>query len=120
MASNQYIHQLKQVILRLHNVSAKWVESVSVEEIHNGQVIWRGTVEVFGITGHPKAKRAYAWSHLDGDKDKRTRFVAVLELPPVVSPQTAVRTSLAADAKAEIGKQIEKAEAEIARRNQLN
>lgn len=39
----------------------------------------KGDVEVFDLTGHPKAKRAYAWSHLDGDKDERTRFVAVLK-----------------------------------------
>src|SRR5262245_77069 len=111
MANKQYIHQLKQVILRLHDASAKWVESVAVEEIHNGQTIWRGTVEVFDLAGHPKAKRAYAWSRADASKD-RTRFVAVLELPPVVSAQTAVRTSLAADAKAALRKQMEKAEAE--------
>ena len=108
------------MILHLHNSNSKWVESVPVEEVYNGKVIWKGTVEVFDLIGHPKAKRAYAWSHLGADKDERTRFVAVLEIPPVVSPKTAVQASIAADAKAALKKQTDKAEAQIARRNRLN
>ena len=50
-------------------------------------------------TGVPKAKRAYAWSHLDGEKDQRTRFVAVLEVPSVESAETAVRVQIVKDAK---------------------
>ena len=49
--------------------------------------------------GHPKAKRCYAWSHLDGKHDERTRFVAVLEIPPVNSPETAVRVQIVKDVK---------------------
>lgn len=51
----------------------------------------RGDVEVFDLSGHPKAKWVHEWSHLDGANDERTRFVAVLEIPPVVSAETAVR-----------------------------
>ncbi len=47
----------------------------------------------------PKAKRCYAWSHLDGQNDERTRFVAVLENPPVVSVETAVRAQIVKDVK---------------------
>jgi hypothetical protein len=56
-------------------------------------VAWEGVVEVFNLTGHPKAKRCYAWSY-QGNKEEQ--FVTVLEIPPVVSPQTAVRASIAA------------------------
>jgi hypothetical protein len=59
----------------------------------------KGDVEVFDFMGYPKAKRAYAWSHLDGANDERTRFVAVLEIPPVVSAETAVRVQIVADTK---------------------
>jgi hypothetical protein len=48
---------------------------------------------------HPKARRAYAWSHLDGKNDERTRFVAVLEIPPVNSAETAVRVQIVKDFK---------------------
>jgi len=56
-------------------------------------------VEVFDITGHPKAKRAYGWSHKAGKDDQEERFVTVLEIPPVVSPETAVKVAIAAEVK---------------------
>jgi len=34
---------------------------------------------------------------LDGAKDERTRFVAVLEIPPVESAETAVRVQIVKD-----------------------
>jgi hypothetical protein len=58
-----------------------------------------GDVKVFDLTGHPKAKRAYAWSHLDGEHDERTRFVAVLEIPPVESAETAGRVQRVKDVR---------------------
>ena len=74
-------------------------ETVSVHEIFRGQTVWQGEVEVFDLNGHPKAKRAYAWSHREGKNDAGERFVAVLELPPVISPETAVRASIVSDSK---------------------
>ena len=38
-------------------------------------------------------------SHLDGAKDERERFVAVLEIPAVVSAETAVRVQIIKDVK---------------------
>jgi hypothetical protein len=64
-----------------------------------GQTVWQGEVEVFDLHGHPKAKRAYAWSHREGPNDDGERFVAVLEIPPVESAVTAVRASIMSDAK---------------------
>ena len=55
-----------------------------------------GTVEVFDLVGHTKAKRAYAWAYRDGDQNKT---VAVLEIPPVDSAQTAVEVAIAAKAQ---------------------
>jgi hypothetical protein len=55
---------------------------------------WEGVVEVFDITGHPHTKRCYAWSFPEGTE---TRFVTVLEIPPVESAQTAVRASIAGE-----------------------
>jgi hypothetical protein len=60
---------------------------------------YQGDVEVFDLHGHLKAKRAYAWAHLDSPNDERTRFVAVLEIPPVVSAETAVRVQIVKDSK---------------------
>jgi hypothetical protein len=55
-----------------------------------------GTVEVFDLIGHAKAKRCYAWSYQDGGETKST---AVLELPPVDSPKSAIKVAIAAKAK---------------------
>ena len=51
------------------------------------------------MTTNSKAKRCYAWSHLDGKHDERTRFVAVLEIPPVESAETAVQVQIVKDSK---------------------
>jgi hypothetical protein len=67
-----------------------------VREVFNNLVAWDGVVEVFDLVDHPKAKRCYAWSYQDGNK---TRTVAVLDLPPVVSPETAVKVAIAAKAR---------------------
>lgn len=79
---------------QLHNCSARHLMTVPIHEKFKGQTVWKGEVEVFDLAGHPKAKRAYGWSHLDGSKDERERFVTVLELSPVESALTAVRVSL--------------------------
>jgi hypothetical protein len=94
-----YISQVQVAVQHLHRCGATWRETVPVHEIFQGKTVWQGDVEVFDLTGHPKAKRAYAWSHLDGANDERTRFVAVLEIPPVVSAETAVRVQIVKDVK---------------------
>ncbi len=63
----------------LHGCNSTWVESVPVHEVFRGQTVWRGVVEVFDLSGHPKAKREYGWSHKGGPKDQDERFVTVLE-----------------------------------------
>ena len=55
---------------------------------HEDQTAWQGTVEIFDLIGHPKAKRAYAWTYRDGDQNK---IIVVLGIPPVDSPQNAVK-----------------------------
>jgi hypothetical protein len=87
------ITKLKDAIRATHGCESLHVESVPVNEIFEGQTAWQGTVEVFDLVGHPKAKRAYAWSYHDGDQDKT---VAVLGILPVDSPESAVKVAIAA------------------------
>jgi hypothetical protein len=93
-----YLATLQAAIWRLHQCGAIYRETVRVNEVFQGKTVWMGDVEVFDLMQHPKAKRAYAWAHADGPNDDQTRFVAVLELPPVESAETAVRASILADA----------------------
>ena len=65
-----------------------------VVEEFQGKVIWQGEVEVFDNVNHRRAKRAYAWAHDNGEGGNRKNVVAVLELPPVESPQTAVQAAI--------------------------
>lgn len=94
-----YIEALQDAIKKLHGCDSTYVESVPVHEQFQGQTVWAGEVEVFEIRGHPKAKRCYAWAHKEGEKDEHTRYVTVLEIPPVDSPQTAVRADIVSNTK---------------------
>jgi hypothetical protein len=91
-----YIDELKDAIRQLHGCEADYVETVPVNETFQGRPVWQGEVEVFNLRGHPKASRAYAWSH---KTDKGKRYVAVLELPPVDSAQKAVKAAIVEEAK---------------------
>jgi len=88
--------ELQDAIRAMHGCESRYVESVPVREVFNKLVAWEGVVEVFELQGHPKAKRCYAWSFEEGTQ---TRSIAVLEIPPVDSPQTAVKVAIAAKAR---------------------
>ena len=85
------------VIRQLHNCEGTHVGSEPVKELFRGKTVWDGTVEVFNVTGHPRAKKAYAWSQDQGTP--KERFTAVLEIPPVKSAGDAVRMSIVKAAK---------------------
>ncbi len=52
---------------------------------------------MFELLGHPIAQHGYAWAH-ETDSGAR-RFVTVLRLPPVMSPEAAVRAVIANEAR---------------------
>lgn len=87
---------LEEVIKAEHGCDSKHVRSEAVHELFEGRIAWQGTVEVFDLIGHPKAKRAYAWQYEEG---RETKTVIALEIPPVDSPQTAVKVAIAAKAR---------------------
>ena len=88
------IEELVSAIRKLHGVEPEHVESVPVKETFQGRTVWEGDVEVFDITGHERAKQCYAWRHQD-DQGK-IRYTAVLKLPPVKSPEDAVKAAIVA------------------------
>ena len=93
---NASIIQLRNAVQTRHRCKAEHVKSVPVIEMFWHKVAWDGVVEVFRLSGHTKAKRCYAWSFTEA---KETRFVTVLEIPPVESAQTAVRAAIASEVK---------------------
>jgi hypothetical protein len=94
-----YIEALQDAIHRLHGCKASHLKSVPVNEQFKGQTVWQGVVEVFELENHPKAKICYAWGHHTDTKDTKSRYVAVLGIPPVNSPIDAVRASIVSDSK---------------------
>ena len=90
------ITELKDAIRATHGCESLHVESVPVKEVFEGQAAWEGKVEVFDLVGHRQAKRAYAWGYRDGNQNKT---VAVLEIPPVDSPESAVKVVIASKAR---------------------
>jgi hypothetical protein len=89
VANKEYIERLKQVIFHLHKSGANHVGSVPVEEVFQGKTLWKGDVEVFELTEHPKAKRCYGWTY--GEPEE---FITILELPPVTDAQSAVKVGV--------------------------
>ena len=96
-----YLDKLKCTIERSERCKAVHVQTVPVIEVFRGQTAWEGDVEVFELTGHVKAEKCYAWGY-----PKRTGYgleiVTVLEIPPVDSPQTAVKAAIVAEAKSKL------------------
>ena len=94
-----YWARLQTAIQHLHHCAARHRNTVQVHDVVHGQIVWKGEVEVFDLEGHPKAHRCYGWSQPGGNDDQDERLVIVLEIPPVVSAETAVRASIMADTK---------------------
>ena len=94
---DDHIARLQNAIRQLNDCESRYIETVTVSESFPSfqqHTDWQGDVAVFEICGHPQAQRAYAWSC--APVNKATRYVVVLEIPPVNSPQTAVQAAIAA------------------------
>jgi len=90
---SDYIAEIQAVFLKLHGCEAEYVETVPVIEQFQGETIFQGDVEVFDLEGHPKATRGYGWGYTTTEGGGR-RYFTILELPPVDSPQTAVKAAI--------------------------
>jgi hypothetical protein len=92
-----HIEELKDAIRKLYHVEAVYMETVPVKEMFQDQVVWDGEVEVFDLPDSPKASRVYAWAHDTDVVDQPRRTVTVLHVPPVTSPEKAVKASIVRD-----------------------
>ena len=92
-----YIETLQAAIQKAYGREAKHVDSVPVREMFQGKIVWDGVVEVFDLSQHSLAKRAYAWGHAVLDTGNEVRVVTILGMSPVDSPSKAVQVSLLND-----------------------
>lgn len=75
-----------------HGVEATFFSTEEVVLEHAGTVYWHGVVFVFDVE-HANAAKAYAWTYLDGERE---RAVAVLGKPPIDTATKAAEAALAA------------------------
>jgi hypothetical protein len=90
------LDQLREAVERMHGGTAAFAQSVPVRETFEGKSVWEGVVQIFDLTGHPTATRAYAWSSPIEGSTKR-RFFAVLHSARINSPLEAVRAAIVAE-----------------------
>jgi hypothetical protein len=95
---NNYREELQRAIKATHGADAVYVRAVPVKEVFRGEPAWEGQVEVFALTNHPKALLCFAWGARRLD-NKGWDVTAVLGVPPVLSPQDAVKAAIVAYAK---------------------
>lgn len=92
--------QLKEMVESRHGGKATYVQSVPVLETRGGQTISNRSVSVFDLRGSTSgAFRAYAWAQVSPD-GQQTLFV-VLHTPWIIGPTEAVRSVIAAEARAQ-------------------
>ncbi len=91
------IEELQKAVQQFYGCKANFIEETEVVEVFQGQTVWEGTVSVFNVD-HPQASKAYAWSSPIEGSTKR-RYYAVLGVPPIDSPEKAVRASIVQDYK---------------------
>jgi len=61
-----------------------------------GEVVWEGVVESCSLDSHSQATRCYAFHLVEDDKPT---FKTVPGIPPINSPEDAVRAAIAAKAR---------------------
>jgi hypothetical protein len=92
MIGDPYLEHLQTVIKKAHGVRSIHLETVAVVEHRKGKIIWEGVVEAFHLVDHPKSKKCYAWTSYENGQEHTT---TVIEVHPVISPQTAVKAAVA-------------------------
>ena len=96
VANKEYIEELQRAIRQAYGVDSKFIDTILVAEILPGTTAWEGGVEIFELFKHPQTRWCYAWVSKDGTEEKIT---TVLQVPPVISPATAVRANILKEQK---------------------
>ena len=96
MTRQNYLARLQTAIKATHGLDSRHVESVPITETFEGKTVWDGIVEVYALLGHATARQCYAWAY---DTPEGSRVIAVLGVPPITSPQMAVKAACVAEMK---------------------
>lgn len=86
----QPIPEVQLAVEKAAGCAAEFLRTALVMEGWKKELVWQGEVEMFTLKGHPKAKVAFGWKNFDGT------FTAVLGVPPIETPNAAVRAAIVA------------------------
>jgi hypothetical protein len=92
MSKWNYLTLLQSAIQQAHQCTAVHSQTVPVHEMHAGQTIWKGEVEIFDLDGHAESKKCYAWLH--EVKERNIRFMTALQNRVISSPEMAVKSAI--------------------------
>jgi hypothetical protein len=95
---NDYNDELKRAIAEMHGSVALWLGSEHVKEVFSGNTVWEHDVEVFCLSGHPRANVCFAWGVRRTD-DTGWDVTAVLGTPPIKTARDAVNAAIGAYGK---------------------
>lgn len=90
-----YFRELRNAIKRKYGCDSVRLRTEPVSVVSGGFITWDGTVEVFSLLNFEKAKLCYVWGFPAEDEADGLTVISVLERPPVVSAETAVRAAIA-------------------------
>lgn len=87
--------KLQEVIRRRYGCESIHVQTQPVFYEPHDSSAGMVEVEVFDLVNYPRAKRCYGWHHITLDVNEGIRYIAVLEIPPVISATAAVKEAMA-------------------------
>jgi len=90
-----YLQNLTEAVAALHSCDCSHLDTSRVVEFYEGQKVFDGDIETLALSGHPKAREAFAWAFHNGTEPQ---YIAVLKLPPIEDPGDAVRAAIASGA----------------------
>ena len=93
------IRRLQRAIHQLYGCQSAHTATIPLTEQRCGKILWQGEVQIFHLQGHGTAQRCYAWT--SRDNNGKEHHTAVLEVPPVDSPRSAVRAALGGELQVE-------------------
>lgn len=91
-----YLNALESAIRMRHECSPTHRQTVFIRaKTKAEETVWEGFVEEFELTGHKRAKKCYAWRHMESSD--RSKIIAILGNHFIDSAQKAVEAAIFTD-----------------------
>ena len=90
---NDVSRLLRWAVEKQYGAKAIAVRDVTVHLRQGNGTVWYGTVTVFELADHPRAKQAYGW-YYELPYSREKRFCSALHTGPIASPEDAVRAEI--------------------------